>query len=333
MERKSLRVDGLLLRLKHNATGPVLSTDYAENDSKLTLAWIVNFAAGGGWPGLEEAIENRTEPPFMQELGAGPVPPEGVTYVERLGWRILTGKTFDANDAWVVASTFLGPGMILPGKTLLRLIRALRELNGKLPKAGEPAHEPPVESPFESLDLDEVVELERSAMELDDVARKVGKTDAEAGCESAGRSQLFVSLDVYGFLSTDGYAEKHAWLEAHGLATLLGYHDAAEALRRYLRDPERKQSIPEATEDEEVVGAWVSADWFRLGVPTPPGMSPVSWLARCERFLRDYDPESFERLLSMKIGSETYEVECRMDHHQKPSVVRAFPEKRPGERA
>ncbi|MDC0741691.1 hypothetical protein [Polyangium mundeleinium] len=271
----------------------------------------------------------------MQELGAAPVAPEEVTYVERLDWRILTGKTFDANDAWGVASTFLGPGMILPGTTLLRLIRALRELNGELPKTAEPAREPPVESPFETLDLDEVVELERSAVELDDVARKVGKTGAEEGCESAGRSQLFVSLDVYGFLGTDGYAEKHAWLEAHGLGTLLGYHDAAEALRRYLRDPERKHFLPEAAEDEEVVGAWVSVDWFRLGVPTPPGMSPVSWLARCERFLRDYDPESFESpfSLSMKIGSETYEVEWRRDHHQKPSVVRVFVEKWPGERA
>ncbi|KYG04065.1 hypothetical protein BE18_12820 [Sorangium cellulosum] len=87
-------------------------------------------------------------------------------------------------------------------------------------------------------------------------------------------------------LREEGTDETRRWLGAWRLRTLLGYHDAAVALIRYLRDPERKKYIRDAG-PEPVVGARVSLDWFRLGGRAPEPYQPVRWLGFCERTLRD----------------------------------------------
>jgi hypothetical protein len=241
-----------------------------------------------------------------------------------LYWRIYTGKTLDDTDAWNIGANFLGPGIVVPGKVLLRTIRRLRALRGEIPPFPEPAPEATERSPFAYYDRGELFELENRVAELDDVERKPRQTDSDKGCASAERRMLLDELDGMEFWRPADPEACRQWLETHGLKTLLGYFDAGLSLRRYLRYPERKFFIPEAPEDEDITSAWVSIDWFRLGVPTPPGMSPMDWIARCERALRDDEPEPGDTPwpITREIEGKTYKIEWREDVRT-PALLRA----------
>ncbi|MDI3284068.1 hypothetical protein [Polyangium sp. 15x6] len=324
-----LNIDGLWLRLTPTERGPLLATDHPREDPRLTLALVVNEALKGRWPDLEAAIAERRSTIVPQALGVTHIPPETVTYADRLQWRNLGGKTrLDEKDVYSLGTTFTVGDVIIPGKNLLRILSKLRELRGEGPPVGEEEGEAPralTEPPISLLTSDMAVELDERAAELDQAAvQEVPKTPRERGALSAGRTGLFIDMDASGLFEPGDEEEKRKWLVEAGLTALLGYYDAGVALVRYLRDPARRRYIPDAPEDEGVHDAWVSIDWFRLGVPTPPSMKPVNWLGFCERTLREAEPESFESKgeVFTRVGSETYHIEWRRDLW-KPAVLRA----------
>ncbi|MDC3955602.1 hypothetical protein [Polyangium jinanense] len=323
----TLDVDGLRLRLKQTEAGPLLATDHPRDDPRSTLAYVVNTALTGGWSDLEESIMQRRGTNVPQAMGATPVRPEDVAYADRLNWRNLGGRTLDDTDAFIIGTTFTSADMIMPGKTLLRILRKLGELRGQRPPSGEAEPEAPptpTEPPFSLLTGSTAIELDERAAELDMVARKTPKTPRDEGTELGGRTCLLIEMDAAGLFEEGGEEEKRQWLVEARLTALLGYYDAGVALLRYLRDPARKRYIPDAPEGEGVLDAWVSIDWFRLGIPTPPSMKPVNWLGFCERTLREAepDPSEDEGEVYTTIGSERYHIEWRRDV-RRPAVLRA----------
>lgn len=131
-------------------------------------------------------------------------------------------------------------------------------------------------------------ELENAAALLDqldpeDTLRSDLPSEELDALTAARRRTVLTSLDLAGFFTAE--ADTPALrdrLARDGLLTLLGYLDAAAALRRYLASAARARLVREPPPPSLLLAA-VSLDYFRK--PSPPGPPEVTadeWLALCE---------------------------------------------------
>jgi hypothetical protein len=106
---------------------------------------------------------------------------------------------------------------------------------------------------------------------------------------------------------------------------LIAYHSAAMELNAYFRSQERKKYFPDA-EQERIVGAPVSLDWFRLHIPTPEAYSPYDWLAFCESVFRmNNNYTGGEGEVYTHLGNQWYRLRWRKDDGVTPALLSAAP--------
>ena len=104
---------------------------------------------------------------------------------------------------------------------------------------------------------------------------------------AARRRTVLLGLRVAGLLQASTDAADNAALrqrlQAAGLLTLLGYLDAAAALRAYLGSDARARFFRDQAPPQDLLQSDVSLDWFRkASPPPPPGVTAHEWLALCE---------------------------------------------------
>ncbi len=142
---------------------------------------------------------------------------------------------------------------------------------------------------------DVLLEIEAMAQALDALDRTARRgptpyANPEIAAEIAvRRRRLLFELEAAGLLAPSDPGMR-ARLISSGLATLIGYHDAARAMRRYLASPARAHVIG-ASPPGGLLDAAISLDLFRA--PTSyvaEGDSPEEWLARCEAASRASPP-------------------------------------------
>ncbi|MFP2929654.1 hypothetical protein ACLESO_31540 [Pyxidicoccus sp. 3LG] len=169
-------------------------------------------------------------------------------------------------------------------------------------------------------------DLEQRAVALDALTLEQPGTPEQAVDASVKRRFLLLDLDAAGVLTDEGADTLRGQLEAWGLSTLLGYQRAAGELLRYLRAPGRQRYIKNDTRPARVLGARVSVDWFRLGVPTPPPFEPVNWLGFCERILLEAAPGASGAgtgTLFTSAGQGSCSIVWRTEDGQTPAVLSA----------
>lgn len=328
-----LTVGEMSLPLEETPAGPLLATDYERDDPRATLAWVMDVALTGGLPDFEETILKKGELFKSQGMAVGPVAPEEISPKDELKW-LRVGKTpLEGDDIFLLTTTFTDASLMVPGKVLLELFRKLTALRTEYQRshpmpaqealpAAEPQAPPATPAPRRA----EFVELEQRAVALDALARKDPKTPEEAVDESVKRRFLLLDLDAAGVLTDERAEELRMHLEAWVLPTLLGYQRAAMALLDYLRAPGRKRYIKNESGPARVLGARVSVDWFRLGVPTPSLFEPVNWLGFCERILLEGAPGwsgAGTGTLFTRAGEGSCSIDWRADDGQTPAVLSA----------
>lgn len=201
------------------------------------------------------------------------------------------------------------------------------------PAATEPGPRPELAS-------DELLrELENAAALLDqldpeDTLRSDLPSEELDALTAARRRTVLTSLELAGFFTAE--ADTPALrdrLTRDGLWTLLGYLDAAAALRRYLASAARARLVREPPPPSLLLAA-VSLDYFRK--PSPPGPAETSsevtadeWLALCEaNFVRTRSPSPRAGRTFVKLQSQGVWLWFRADAAPAVSLWRVVPAKR-----
>ena len=283
------------------------------------LAWVICSIAKGHFPAVVEQLQ-RGEDAKQDALYARRPRPRDELTEARERW-VRLGGADPGDDVYLVGTTFLPENILIPRAALLLLIDELRRIRQQFPAA--PSVTPPVEQagvvvedqlrPYDDARL---LQLEEMAQELETLAKQPGRGE-EAG---RVRRELHRELDRARLLDDAATAAaRRARVAELGLSRLLGYHDAAVTLLSYLRSDERKRFFPEPV--LQVLGAPVSLDWFRLGVPTPARYRPFDWLAFWESvFVANRTDSPVGEILSHR-GTEWHRVTWRSDDLVHPSLL------------
>jgi len=176
---------------------------------------------------------------------------------------------------------------------------------------------------------DTLRDIETRAGQVDDLdaAARQGQepyADVERSAAAAARRyRLFLELEVAGLLEPALAGEARAALSRLGLARALGYHDAAQALARYLASSERAARFP--TEPvPRVTAARVSLDWFRT--PSgyrPDGVTEHEWLALCEKNFASPLPSFSAGQRFVRLCGAMHELQYRPEVGPAPCLWRA----------
>lgn len=175
--------------------------------------------------------------------------------------------------------------------------------------------------------LRDIEALAGQVEDLDAAARQGERpyTDVERSAATAARRhRLFLELEVAGLLEPALAGEGRAALFRLGLTRTLGYHDAAQALARYLASPERAARFP-GEPVPGVIAARVSLDWFR----TPSGYRPDGvieheWLALCEKNFVSPLPSSSAGQRFVRLCGAMHQLLYRAEVGPAPCLWRAL---------
>ncbi|MCE9579511.1 MAG: hypothetical protein K8W52_40695 [Deltaproteobacteria bacterium] len=170
------------------------------------------------------------------------------------------------------------------------------------------------------------IEILRSAEALAREVDALDTADADelpeeiAATLSARRQRLLIDLDACGVF--DGLASTREELVRHGLESLVGYHDAATALGRYLASPERAALVPGVPPPRKLLDSMFSLDWFRRpgsdrGHPLPRHVF-AGW---CERMMKD--TEDTDGMSWVKFVGKMHVVHYRREVAAAPRLYRA----------
>ncbi|ONI76078.1 hypothetical protein ALI144C_35865 [Actinosynnema sp. ALI-1.44] len=160
------------------------------------------------------------------------------------------------------------------------------------------------------MDLSLARDLDSRARALDDLTMTAADPE-QVALTHVRRRGLLADLSVAAY--PGGSADE---LERDGLVWLAGYVRAAEARAAYLVSDQRAAVGPTGDVD-------VSLDWFRLAAPVPPGVDPLTWLARWERIL-GAEPvgAGMAGFAMVREGGRWYRMEWRRDDGQRPALLR-----------
>jgi hypothetical protein len=296
-----LSVEGVEFPLEASANGVRLAVVTPALDAlQLVLARLSN-------PGVsaeQRGVFSRGEDFAVPNLSARRIPAADPGAAHAIAnWRAFAARE-PGDDLYLVSASFAPEPIAVPRATMIQLMAELWRLceavrAGQLePLPSAPLPAPPTVSAAPAAARlpagDAVlVELEGAAALLDqldpeDTLRAGPPGEALDALTAARRRTILLGLRTAGLLGAD--PEERAALRrrlvAMQLPTLLGYLDAASALRAYATSEERAALLPPASDD--LLRSAVSLDWFRKGSPAgPAGLSPARWLAQCEAaFLR-----------------------------------------------
>lgn len=167
----------------------------------------------------------------------------------------------------------------------------------------------------------QVDDLDAAARESQEPYASVERSAAAA----ARRHRLFLELEVAGLLEPALAGEARAALSRLGLTRALGYHDAAQALARYLASPARAHRFP-GEQVPSVTAARVSLDWFRT--PSgyrPDGVTEEEWLALCEKNFAHPLPSSSAGRRFVRLCGAMHQLLYRAEVGPGPCLWRALP--------
>jgi hypothetical protein len=298
----ALTAGGVRIPIAYDPTGPVL----AHAPPFEPLAFVVNEWARGGFPDLLERVE-RGETADWQGFGAVRVTDADLTDDMRATWSAVGGGALV--DPVIVVSRLTSPVFVLPRAALVELLHALAALRADWKRAPSV---PTAPAPTAAVDEREALtRTERLAVEL----------DAAPGDGAQKRRILLGELEWYGLLDETRAAERRAQLEVWGLSTLLGYLDAAAALRAYHASAERASCDGLDPPAERLLDANVSLDWFRKRVATPPDMTPDGWLAFCEQALVSTAPDGDAGEIVARRGERACRIRYRIEARSHSVVV------------
>ncbi|MGB0386097.1 MAG: hypothetical protein ACPGWR_14920 [Ardenticatenaceae bacterium] len=211
-----LTVNNLSLPLKWTPMGPLLST---EDKFLEPIAWLVNPAVARQNSEFVDSLVRRDEV-FIQTHFAVPLEPEEIEPEDRVRWRQLTGSEL-GEDVYMVGTTFLTHGVILPSQTLLGIFQALLKKRAEFPEPSFPwlfRSKPYYVTPTEG-EEELVGKLEERA-----VAFKKLFSEKSVAETRAIEETLWRDLKAAGLLSRTYSKQKQLWLEEWGYYTLLTYH-------------------------------------------------------------------------------------------------------------
>lgn len=298
-----LHVDGVEFPLEASASGVRLAVVTPALDAlQLVLARLSN----PGSSSQERDVFARGEDFAVPNLSARRIAataPDAAPAIAR--WRAFAGRE-PGDELYLISASFAPEPLAVPRATMAELIAELWRLCEAV-RAGqlEPAPARPAAAPAPiaaapapiaaraPADDDVLLELEGAAALLDqldpeDTLRPNPPDEARDALTSARRRTILLGLRTAGLLGADPTerAALRRRLVATQRPTLLGYLDAATALRAYASSAERDAALPPFGDD--LLQSAISLDWFRKGPPTGPAeLSPARWLARCEAaFLR-----------------------------------------------
>jgi hypothetical protein len=167
----------------------------------------------------------------------------------------------------------------------------------------------------------QVDDLDAAARESEEPYASVERSAAVA----ARRHRLFLELEVAGLLEPALAGEARAALSRLGLPRALGYHDAAQAMARYLASPTRARRFP-GEPVPSVTAARVSLDWFRT--PSgyrPDGVTEEEWLALCEKNFARPLPSSSAGRRFVRLCGAMHQLLYRAEVGPAPCLWRALP--------
>ncbi len=326
----TLNIAGLSLVLRSTPDGPLLSTKNGEWEP---LAWVINAALTGNFPQLADALERGADAVVQGLYAVRPNPLDSMAEV-KARWKAATG-TDVGDDFYVVGTTFIRDEVVISRNVLQEILSTLQLLRKRSAQPGVSEQSslpsPPWlfrPDPFypDPAGSEEVIlqDLEERAVALDALAQGP-KTVETAATAAAKRRFLLVELAAAGLLSDAHSQQKLSWLKIWNLPTLSGYYDAALELLSYFRSPERQHYIP-GVGAEPILGARVSVDWFRLGVPTPGEYHPYMWLGYCESIFREASlVEGGEGDMFTRIDEKWYRFHWRKDDGTTPVLLTANP--------
>ncbi len=202
-------------------------------------------------------------------------------------------------------------------------------------EASPPAAPSPPEAPPELASDELLRELENAAALLDqldpeDTLRSDLPSEELDALTAARRRTVLTSLELAGFFAAE--ADTPALrdrLTRDGLWTLLGYLDAAAALRRYLASAARARLVHEPPPRSLLLAA-VSLDYFRKASPPgPPEVNAEEWLALCEAtFVRTRSASPRAGRTFLKLQGQNIWLWFRADAAPAVSLWRVVPAKR-----
>lgn len=325
-----LTVDGVRFPIVDGWTGPTLDARGAFEP----LAWVVNVWLDGELPELVDAL-TRGDSVHRNGFGVMRVSRAEASDASRALWNELGGDE-PGDDLVLATSVMTQPSFVVPRATLLALLNALTELRreaARWPRPATPAAAAPTSpaSPAElftqtptgraasATDRADMVALERRAAALD-AAAAAATTGAPQAALVGERKAVLGALEWHGLLSDERLADKRTALEQWKLPVLLGYLDAAVALRGYLTSETRARhevldSVPQRLRDADV-----SLDWFRQPSPPPTGRSADEWLAFCEVALWELVPDGELGGLAVESDGRRLTIHWRTDF-ERPAVV------------
>jgi hypothetical protein len=291
---RTIDAGGLTLVIEQGPDGPRLATG---NRLTAPLAAVLNAAASGALPGLDEALERRGGAETPIERVARPHPGDEFP-AEREQWRELTGSD-PGDDVYVVGTAYTPGVMIVPRAALLGGLRALRAL-----RTGDA-----------SADL--AADAARLS-ELEEQAAAVDRLEAAGGVDERARAAVKRRL-----LLADLEALPAA-PDATAYPLLAAYRGAAEARERYARGDERARAVPGSAAGADPA---VSLDWFRLHAAPLACWSADAWLAHAEAALLAAEIPSgqAEGELFVRDSTGWMHIVWRREDGTRPVLVRAAP--------
>jgi len=177
---------------------------------------------------------------------------------------------------------------------------------------------------------DTLRDVETLAAQVDalDAAARQGErlyADVERSAAAAARRRrLLLELEVAGLLEPALAGEARVALSRLGVSRTLGYHDAAQALARYLASPERAARFP-GEPVPSVTEARVSLDWFRTpSGHRPDGVTEHEWLALCERNFASALPSSSAGERFVRLCGGMHQLLYRAEVGPAPCLWRAL---------
>jgi hypothetical protein len=276
-------------------------------------------------------------------------------------WTRLAGAPPDLDDAYLIGTTWIAQALVVPRRTLIRLIEqvgalhdavATQQLEPRIagvPEAGPVNPPPAADAPDDdgdggavdhhdeaseraargSVGDDLLRDLETMAVQVDelDAAARQGDVPyasvARNAAAAAKRQLLHLELAAAGLVTPEPPAPARAALTRLGLTRLLGYVDAAQALARYLASAERAARFPDQP-PPAALAAQVSLDWFR--VPSgyrPDGVTEHEWLALCEKAFASPLPSSSAGSRSVRLCGAMHQLHYRAEVGAGPCLWRA----------
>lgn len=232
-----LKINNLSLPLKSTPTGPLL---LIEDEFFESIEWIVNSAVIGQMPELALSLA-RGEEIFIKELYAiHPAADEDLSEAQARWHQLTAGDpahALDAQDVYILGTTFTEHEVVLPRKTLLEIIKALEELRAGFPKL-----------PFpwlfrrDSYHLSPANGEEEFVRKLEERAVAVKQATVETAAEISANQEdasfgeeWLRDLEAAGLFNEEYSQEKQLWLEVWKCPTLLAYHRSVMEFFKHFR--------------------------------------------------------------------------------------------------